>query len=199
MKSGLRRWKLTGSLLCAIGAFTALGCYRYVLLPEDPPSVRRSKIAKRVGVDIITLGFAEIGFAARARRIAAERSAFEEGVAFTHALEAAVTMPQLALLMGGTPVCASAGEEQTCQWDVDTRSYTLFGSTSGGLFFGIFTSYSTFQLVQTGGGFFRLICVLPANGSQRAPGSCSHTTIAGLQREGFWLTCQKHPVFCPPE
>src|SRR5262245_57845432 len=45
-------------LLCVVVS-CGVGCYSYALLPEDPPGVRRSKIAKRVAVDIVTLGFAE--------------------------------------------------------------------------------------------------------------------------------------------
>jgi hypothetical protein len=199
VKSGSRRWKSTSFLVLAFWTYTVAGCYAYIPLPEDPPSVRRSKDAKRIAVSVATLGLAQIGFGKRRRTLAAERRAFEEGVKFTHSLAEAGTLRELILMMGSNPQCIPAGEEISCQWDIDTRSYEVRSGTGGAVFYGLFSSYTRAQIVQTGGAFFRLICILPDDGSARTPGSCSHTTQNGFQKEGFWLTCRKHPVFCGPQ
>ena len=192
----IRYGEVARFLLVAL-AMALVGCASLAKLPEDTPDERRRKIVSRVFLGIGTFGISEAFVHPKQNRILAARRNFEYGVHMTRTLAKARTLDELIRFFGADPRCKQSGEAtQTCTWHFDTWVYGM----TGPVFYGYYFAAWRARPVQIGRDVLVVICTLPRDGSAREPGSCSHSTPDGLQREGYLLECHaRHTVYCSPD
>jgi hypothetical protein len=179
------------TLLCLL---SVAGCSTLIKGPYDTPSQRSAKTWKRAALGVGTLGISEIWVNRRAKQYGRHWTYWFDRLSLASVVENAHTHEQLTLAFGGVPACSSEGDGRLCQWTADSRAYSVL--TSG---FHLYSSsiYES-QLVQSGGEFYRLICSLPQDASERDPGSCTHL-INGIRfSETEFRNCfGRWESFCP--
>jgi hypothetical protein len=179
-------------IAAALGSL--LGCSTILKGPYDTPGERTAKTWKRFAHGVGTLGTAEIRVVRRQRQYARHWTYWYDRITLAHAVEAAQTHQALTQVFGGIPECSDDGDKRLCQWTADSRTYALVGSG-----FWIYSSaFYQSTVVQTGGEMYRLICALPADGSARIPGSCTHLVNGVRFTEDQFRTCLgRWPAYCP--
>lgn len=170
------------------------GCASLIKGPYDTPSERTAKGFRRAALDICTLGTAEIFLGRRSRQYANHWTYWYDRMKLAHAAQSARTLEELTRLYGGIPECSIESPNRLCQWTADSRTYSMI--TSG---FWIYnSSIQKSDIVQSGGEFYRIICSVPADGSERAPESCTHH-VNGIQysEEEFTFCFGRWGQYCP--
>lgn len=181
-------------VLLTVSVLFVCGCASLIKGPYDTPYERTAKSLRRAALDICTLGTAEIFVGRRSRQYGNHWSYWYDRQKLAHATQSARTLEELSRLFGGIPECSIEAPDRLCQWTADSRTYSMI--TSG---FWIYnSSVQKSDIVQSGGEFYRIICSVPADGSERAPESCTHY-VNGVRysEEEFTFCFGRWGEYCP--
>lgn len=178
-------------LLVAVATF---GCSTLIGGPYDSPSDRTAKAWKRAALGVSTLGLSEIWVGRRSRQYERHWTYWFDRLVLASRVESARTHEELTRVFGGIPECSEDGPSKMCQWTADSRTYAVIAS---GFRLYASTVYRA-SVVQSGGEFYRLICSLPADGSEREPGSCTHrVNDINFSETEFRICMGRWEAYCP--
>jgi hypothetical protein len=145
-----------------------LGCASSLVVKEtDTGGQKAAKVTARVGLDIVSLGLAEIPLGSARRKHAADVRRMEElqrREAWQAAVDGVRTMSEITKLFGSAPdsCFSSSTEAQICTWTLGREQ--MVGVMG-------WTTVSVREI----GWDLTTVCELPKDGSARGPDSCQLT------------------------